>query len=100
LPVKNVKELIALAKKRPGELSYSSSGIGNSGHLAAELFNAMAKVDILHVAYKGTGPAGVAVLAGEVQITYSSIPTVLPFVRNGRLQKWGDVVKLAKIKPE
>lgn len=89
LPVKNVKELIALAKKRPGELSYSSSGIGNSGHLAAELFNAMAKVDILHVAYKGTGPAGVAVLAGEVQITYSSIPTVLPFVRNGRLRALG-----------
>ena len=89
LPVHNVKELIALASKRPGELAYSSSGIGNSGQLAAELFNSMAKVQILHVAYKGTGPAGVALLAGEVQLTFSSIPTVLPHVRAGRLRALG-----------
>jgi tripartite-type tricarboxylate transporter receptor subunit TctC len=89
LPVKSVKELITLAKKRPGELSYSSSGSGNSGHLAAELFNSMAKVQILHVAYKGTGPAGMALLAGEVQLTFSSIPTVLPHVRTGRLRALG-----------
>lgn len=89
LPVKNVRELIALARARPGELTYSSSGAGNSGHLAAELFNSMAKVKILHVPYKGTGPAGIALLAGEVQLTHSSIPTVLPHVRIGRLRALG-----------
>lgn len=89
LPVKSVKELIVLAKARPGELSYSSSGAGNSGHLAAELFISMAKVKILHVAYKGTGPAGMALLSGEVQLTFSSIPTVLPHVRIGRLRALG-----------
>jgi tripartite-type tricarboxylate transporter receptor subunit TctC len=89
LPVKNVRELIALAKKKPGELAYSSSGAGNSGHLAAELFDSMAKVRMIHVPYKGTGPAGMALLGGEVQLTYSSIPTVLQHVRAGRLRALG-----------
>lgn len=89
LPVKNVRELIALAKKKPGQLSYSSSGVGNSGHLAAELFDSMAKVKMIHVPYKGTGPAGMALLAGEVQLTFSSIPTVLPHVRAGKLRALG-----------
>jgi tripartite-type tricarboxylate transporter receptor subunit TctC len=89
LPVKSVKELIALARARPGQLSYSSSGAGNSGHLAAELFDSMAKIKILHVPYKGTAPAGIALLAGEVQLTFSSIPTVLPHVRSGRLRALG-----------
>lgn len=89
LPVKNVRELIALAKKNPGQLSYSSSGVGNSGHLAAELFDSMAKVKMIHVPYKGTGPAGMALLAGEVQLTFSSIPTVLPHVRAGKLKALG-----------
>lgn len=89
LPVKNVRELIALAKKNPKQLSYSSPGAGNSGHLAAELFNSMAKVSILHVPYKGTAPAGMALLSGEVQLTFSSIPTVLPHVHSGRLRALG-----------
>src|SRR5690349_11238522 len=89
LPVRNVKDLILLARSRPGQLSYSSSGVGNSGHLAAELFDSMAKVRILHVPYKGTAPAGVALLSGEVQLTFSSIPTVLPYVRSGRLRALG-----------
>ena len=89
LPVRSVKELIALAYARPGQLSYSSPGSGNSGHLAAELFNSMAKVKILHVPYKGTAPAGIALLSGEVQLTFSSIPTVLPHVRTGRLRSLG-----------
>ncbi|HEV8519653.1 MAG TPA: tripartite tricarboxylate transporter substrate-binding protein, partial [Burkholderiales bacterium] len=72
LPVKNARELIALAKKNPDQLSYSHPGAGNSGHLAGELFNAMAKVKILSVPYKGTAPAGIALLAGEVQLTFSS----------------------------
>ena len=89
LPVKSVPELIALARKNPDQLSYSHPGAGNSGHLAGELFNSMAKVKILAVPYKGTAPAGIALLAGEVQLTYSSIPTVLPYVRSGRLRALG-----------
>ena len=89
LPVKNVKELIALARSQPGQVTYSSPGAGNSGHLAGELFNSMAKAKILHIPYKGTAPAVVAVLAGEAQLTYSSIPTILPHVRSGRVRALG-----------
>src|SRR5574341_1062229 len=73
LPVKNVKELIALARARPGEVSYASPGAGNSSHLAGELFNAMAKVKILHIPYKGMAPAIVSVVSGEGQILFASI---------------------------
>ena len=89
LPVKNVKELIALARAQPGQVTYSSPGAGNSGHLAGELFNSMAKVKILHIPYKGTAPAVIAVLAGEAHLTYSSIPTILPHVRSGRVRAIG-----------
>jgi tripartite-type tricarboxylate transporter receptor subunit TctC len=89
LPAKNVKELVALARARPGQVSYSSPGSGNSAHLAAELFNSLAKTKILHVPYKGTAPAVVAVLSGEAQLTYSSIPSILPHVRSGRVRALG-----------
>lgn len=89
LPVKNVKELIALAKARPGEITYSSPGSGNSGHLTAALFDSMAKINTVHVPYKGTAPAVVAVLSGETQLTWSSIPTILPHVRSGRVRALG-----------
>jgi tripartite-type tricarboxylate transporter receptor subunit TctC len=89
LPVKNVKELIALAKKNPDQLSYSHPGAGNSGHLAGELFNSMAKVKILAVPYKGTAPAVLSVLSGEAHLTYSSIPTILPHVRGGKVRALG-----------
>jgi tripartite-type tricarboxylate transporter receptor subunit TctC len=89
LPVKSVTELIALARKNPDQLSYSHPGAGNSGHLAGELFNSMAKVKILAVPDKGTAPAAIALLSGEVQLTFSSIPTVLPHVRAGRLRALG-----------
>lgn len=89
LPVKNVRELIALAKAKPDQITYSSPGSGNSGHLAAELFNSMAKVKILHIPYKGTAPAVLAVLSGEAQLTYSSIPTILPQVRAGKVRALG-----------
>lgn len=89
LPVKNVKELIALAKARPGEISYSSPGAGNSGHLTAALFDSMAKIKTIHVPYKGTAPAVVAVLSGETQLTWSSIPSILPHVRSGRVRALG-----------
>ena len=89
LPVKNVKELIALAKARPGEIAYSSPGSGNTGHLAAALFESMANVKTVHIPYKGTAPAVLAVLSGEAQLTWSSIPTILPHVRAGRVRALG-----------
>ena len=89
LPVKNVKELIALARARPGEVSYASPGSGNSSHLAGELFNAMAKAKILHIPYKGMAPAVVSVVSGEGQILYASIPPILGHVRAGRVRALG-----------
>ena len=89
LPVKNVKELIALARARPGEITYSSPGTGNGQHLATALFASMAKVKILHIPYKGTAPSVVAVVSGEAQLTHSSIPTILPHVRSGRVRALG-----------
>ncbi len=89
LPVKSVTELIVLSRKHPDQLSYSHPGAGNSGHLAGELFNSMAKTKILSVPYKGTAPAAIAILSGEVQVTLSSIPTVLPHVRSGKLRALG-----------
>ena len=89
LPVKNVKELIALAKAKPSEVSYASPGSGNSSHLAGELFNSMAKVTILHIPYKGMAPAVVSVVSGEGNILYSSIPPILGHVRAGRVRALG-----------
>jgi tripartite-type tricarboxylate transporter receptor subunit TctC len=89
LPVKSVKELIALARARPGEVSYASPGSGNSSHLAGELFNSMAKVKILHIPYKGMAPAVVSVVSGEGHILYSSIPPILGHVRAGRVRALG-----------
>ena len=89
LPVKNVKDLIALARSRPGEITYSSPGSGNSGHLTAALFDSMAKIKTIHIPYKGTAPAVVAVLSGEAQLTWSSIPSILPHVRSGRIRALG-----------
>ena len=89
LPVKNVKELIALAKARPGEITYSSPGTGNGQHLATALFNSMAKVEILHIPYKGNAPSVLAVLSGEAHFTHSSIPSILPHVRAGKVRALG-----------
>jgi tripartite-type tricarboxylate transporter receptor subunit TctC len=89
LPVKNVKDLIALAKARPGELAAASSGAGNSDHLALELFKSMAKINVIHVPYKGSGPTAIALLAGEVQLMFSSIPPTLQHVRAGKMRALG-----------
>jgi tripartite-type tricarboxylate transporter receptor subunit TctC len=85
LPAKNVRELIALAKAEPGKIFYASPGSGNSGHLAGALFNSLAKVNITHVPYKGQGPAISDLLGGQVQLLYSSIPSVYAHVQQGRL---------------
>ena len=86
LPVKTVKELIALAKARPGELNYSSSGSSGPQHLAGELFKMMAKVDITHVPFKGGGPAVTALLGGHVQLQFSTPVSALPHVKTGKLR--------------
>jgi len=82
----SVKDLIALAKLKPGALNYASAGSGSSSHLAMELFKAMAGVNIVHVPYKGGGPAGVDLMSGRVQIMIQSAPAVIPFVKTGRLK--------------
>ncbi len=86
LPVKHVKELIALAKTRAGQLFCSSSGRGTVGHMSVELFNSMAGVKITHVPYKGAGPAIIDLVAGHVQLQFSSLPLVSGHVQQGRIK--------------
>ena len=89
LPVRSVGELVALAKARPGELHYASSGVGQSLHLAGEMFKSMAGVDIVHVPYKGSAPARTDLLAGQVEMMFESAIGVVPFVQGGRLRALG-----------
>lgn len=86
LPVKSVKELIALAKARPGELNFSSSGRGALGHLSGALLSSMTGINMVHIPYKGAGPAIVDLVAGHVQLSFVSIPAVVGHVQNGRLR--------------
>jgi tripartite-type tricarboxylate transporter receptor subunit TctC len=86
LPVRTVKELIALAKKRPGEILYASVGSGTPAHLSAELFNLMAGTKMTHVAYKGAAPSIVALISGETQLTFTTVLVALPYVKSGRLR--------------
>ena len=86
LPVQSVKELIALAKARPGDLSYSSSGVGGTPHLSGELFNTLAGVKMVHVPYKGSAPAMADLLGGQIQLTFDNMLTVLPQVKAGKLR--------------
>ena len=86
LPVKSVKELIALAKAKPGQLNYGSGGIGNGAHLAGEIFRTITSIDIVHVPYKGAAPAVVDLLAGQVQMMLNSIPVLLPFIKSAKLR--------------
>jgi tripartite-type tricarboxylate transporter receptor subunit TctC len=85
-PAKSVAELIALARAKPGAINYASGGSGSTPHLAAALFAVMAKVDLTHVPYKGTGPATADLIGGQVQIAFLGIPTVLPHIRSGKLR--------------
>ena len=89
LPARSVKELIALARKRPGEINYASAGIGTNPHLSMELFLSMANVKMVHVAYKGLGPAMIDLVAGHVVVSVATMLTGLPQVRSGRLRGLG-----------
>ena len=86
VPAKTVQELIELAKAQPGRLTYGSSGSGNTGHLAGELFKSMAKVDIIHVPYKGGAPAMIDLIAGQIQMVFSSAPTAVPQIKAGKIK--------------
>jgi tripartite-type tricarboxylate transporter receptor subunit TctC len=86
VPAATLKDFIALARAQPGKLNYSSAGIGSPLHLAAEMFKLRAGVDLVHVPYKGGGPAAAAGLAGEVQVVFGSVPATLPQVKAGRLR--------------
>ena len=86
VPAKSVKELIAVAKARPGKINFASSGIGASSHLAGELFKMMAGIDIVHVPYKGSGPALQDLLAGNAQMTIDSLSVYLPHIKSGALR--------------
>ncbi|MES2399245.1 MAG: tripartite tricarboxylate transporter substrate binding protein [Pseudomonadota bacterium] len=89
LGVKNAKELVAMAKAKPGKLAYASPGIGSGLHLAGELFKQQADVDLLHVPYKGTGPALNDVLGGQVPLMFSNLPGTLAHIRSGKLLALG-----------
>lgn len=86
LPVRSIEELISLAKSKPGQLNYASTGVGGSNHLATELFSRAAGIRMVHVPYKGPPPALADVIAGQVQVMFSSIVTGLPLARGGRLR--------------
>jgi tripartite-type tricarboxylate transporter receptor subunit TctC len=86
VPATSVKELIALAKSKPGQLNYASSGAGAAAHLAAELFKTMAGVDMVHVPYKGAQPALTDVIAGQAQLMFATSASVIPYIKAGRLR--------------
>lgn len=86
VPARSVKEFVALARSSPGKLNYATSGIGSSAHMANELFNSMARVNIVHVPYKGTSEGVIATAGGEVDMIFSSIPASLPLLAAGRIR--------------
>ncbi|MBC7782119.1 MAG: tripartite tricarboxylate transporter substrate binding protein [Proteobacteria bacterium] len=89
VPAKTVQELATLARAKPGQINYGSAGAGTGTHLSAELFKSLAAVDIQHVAYKGGGPSVGALLAGEVQLSFATLPSVLLHIRSGKLRALG-----------
>ena len=86
LPAKTLKDLIALAKTRPGQLNFASSGLGSSNQMAGELFKVMAGINIVHVPYKGNAPALTDTVAGHVEMLFSGVPALLPHIQSGRLR--------------
>ncbi len=86
LPVKNVKELIEMAKREPGKLNFGSAGNGGTTHLAGEIFKSMARIDIVHIPFRGGAPATAAAMAGDVQITFANLSDALPQMKGGKLR--------------
>ncbi len=86
MPVRSVKDLIALAKARPGQINYASVGQGSPNHMGMEMLKAMARIDMVHIPYKGSAPAVTDIIAGHVSLMFNSMPSVLPLVSAGRLR--------------
>jgi tripartite-type tricarboxylate transporter receptor subunit TctC len=86
LPARSVKELVAIARARAGQLDYASAGTGSSSHIAAELFRVVAKIDITHVPYKGNGPAMSDLIGGQVQLMFNNLAPAMPQVKAGKLR--------------
>ena len=89
LPARSVRELVQLARSQPGKINFGSTGVATSTHLAGELFKRMAKIDIVHVPYKGGGPATADLLGGNIQLLFGSLSTTLPAVKSGKLRALG-----------
>lgn len=89
VPAKNTKELVALAKARPGVLNYASAGAGSATHLSGELLKALSGTHIVHIPYKGTGPAVTALLGGEVDLYFTTVPAAVPLVKGGKVRALG-----------
>jgi tripartite-type tricarboxylate transporter receptor subunit TctC len=101
VPAKTVKELIAVAKARPGKLNFASTGNGTSQHLSAELFKFMAGVDMVHIPYKGTAPALTELVAGQVDLAFENMPALVPHIQAGRLRALAvTTAKRSAIMPE
>jgi hypothetical protein len=101
VPAGSLKEFIALAKQKPGGFNYSSGGVGTPLHLSAELFQKRAGVKMVHLPYKGGGPAAAAVLSGEAQVLFGSVASSMPHVRSGRLKAIATTgIKRSKVVPE
>ena len=86
LPAKSVKELIALARSKPGELTYATSGVGSPEHFAGEMFKMMSKTNLLPIPYKGGGPIAIDLMAGHVMTSFSTMPPIIPLIRDGRVK--------------
>ena len=86
LPAKNVKELVALAKSRPGQLNYGHAGLGSSNHMAGELLKVMTGINIIHVPYKGNTPSITDAISGNVEMVFSGVPALVPHIKSGRLR--------------
>ncbi len=89
LPVKSTKQLIALAKKRPGEINYGSAGLGSFVHLSEAMFVAMTGVKMVHIPYRGGGPSSIALMSGETQMTIATIGSMITYIRSGRMRALG-----------
>jgi len=101
IPARNVKELVALAKSRPGELTFSSPGTGQSPHLSGELFKAMTGTNIVHIPYKGSFPAMMDLVGGQVSMMFDNLPTAIPHIRTGRIRALGVTsAKRTQLAPE
>lgn len=86
LPVKNIREFIALAKKRPGELTYGSAGTGGTGHVAAEMFSQQAGIKLMHIPYKGNAPATTDLVGGQIMLMFDQVSTSVNYIQSGRLR--------------